>query len=100
MEPQKPASRNEAFNFLMGLLYSGKEQYARALSAFKKSDTSNSCVKYCMAIAYNQLGRIDEAEQLFTELAGCQKADGPKTAVVKLSDNWVKTVAAIREKAE
>ncbi len=92
-----PHRSNEIYNFLMGLVYNAEKKYNSALSSFKKSDTSNMCVKFNMALAYDNLGRFEEAEQLFSELSGCEFADASKTALVRISNSWLKSLAHSRE---
>lgn len=91
INPEMKPKKNEAHNFLAGLIYSGKGKYNKALSSFKKSDTGNVFVKYNTGLVYDKLGMHEKANKEFTEVAEFYFGNASDTGIVKRANVWLKS---------
>jgi tetratricopeptide (TPR) repeat protein len=91
ISPDLKPGKNEAHNFLKGLIYSGQGNYTKALASFKKSDTQNIFVKYNMGLVYDRLGMHEEAKEVLNEVAEINFANSRCSPMVKLADLWLKS---------
>lgn len=87
MNPQK----NEAHNFLAGMIYLDQGKYSKALTSFNKSETANIFVKYNMGLVYDKLGRYEEAKDLLKDVADLQFANACNTQIAKRAKVWLKS---------
>jgi tetratricopeptide (TPR) repeat protein len=90
--PEIPANRNEAYNFLMGMIHQGEGHHTKAVTSFLRSDASNVCVKFNLGISYDKLHRFDEAKQMFADVAACEYNTRIKPQLIRNSENWLKSL--------
>ena len=90
--PELPANRNEAYNFLMGMIYQGEGHHSKAVASFLRSDASNVCVKYNLGYSYDKLKMFEEAKQMFADVAACNYSARIKPQLVRNSEHWLKTL--------
>lgn len=89
ISPDMKSNRNEAHNFLEGLMYSEQENYEKALACFSKSDVNNIFVKYHLGVAYQKLERYEEAREVLSQVADCKFANIGDTQMVKRANEWL-----------
>lgn len=95
--PGKNSSRNEASNFLIGLMHLNQGHYGRAISSYLKSDVNNICVKYNLGVAYHLNGDMEQAEKMFAEVAETNSPAYSKSEIVKTANRWTKSMAVAME---
>ncbi|MBW6537583.1 MAG: hypothetical protein K0B11_21420 [Mariniphaga sp.] len=91
ISPEMKPTKNEAHNFLEGLIYIGQENYHKALASFNKSDVNNIFVKYNLGLVYNKLEMYEEAQRAFKEVADFNFANAGETQMVKTANSWLKS---------
>jgi tetratricopeptide (TPR) repeat protein len=91
--PDIHITKNEAYNFLTGLINLKKGNYTNAISNFKKSDLNNICVKYNLGLVYDKLGNWEEAKKMFSTVASCKFANYSEVKIVKLANDWLDSYA-------
>ncbi|WP_372950638.1 tetratricopeptide repeat protein [Mariniphaga sp.] len=91
VSPGMKPGKNEAHNFLLGVALLNQGKYSKALAQFKKSDTSNIFVKYNMAVAYDELGKYEEAKNEFTEVADLNFSLACFSPLGKIAKVWLKS---------
>ncbi len=91
ISPEMKSKKNEAHNFLEGLIYSGKGKYNKALSSFKKSDTGNVFVKYNIGLVYDKLSMHEKANKEFAEVAKFYFGNATDTGMAKRANVWLKS---------
>jgi tetratricopeptide (TPR) repeat protein len=92
--------KNQAYNFLLGMMHMKQGKYNRAISSYKKSDMSNVCVKYNLGIAYHLNGDWEQAEKMFSDVSNDNLAKISKSEMVRTSDRWLKSLAVARVQNE
>lgn len=95
--PGENASRNEAGNFLLGLMHMHQGHYAKAISSYLKSDVNNICVKYNLGVAYHFMGNLEEAEKMFAEVIKTTSPANSNSEMVKTANRWMKSMAVATE---
>lgn len=85
------SKKNEAHNFLEGLIYIGQENYNKALASFNRSDVNNIFVKYNLGLVYDKLDMYEEAQRVFKEVADFKFANADKTQMAKTANVWLKS---------
>ena len=91
ISPEMKSNRNEAHNFLEGLMYSEQGHYERALASFSKSDVNNIFVKYHLGVAYHKLERYEEAREVLSQVADFKFANVCETQMSKRANEWLKS---------
>jgi tetratricopeptide (TPR) repeat protein len=85
--------KNEAYNFMMGMIHYAEGSYNKSVNCFNRSDVSNVCVKYNLGLAYDKLGQFEEAEKMFTDVNCRDYGALKKPAVVKIAGSWLKLLS-------
>jgi tetratricopeptide (TPR) repeat protein len=88
--PEMKSRNNEAHNFLTGIIHYKQGNYHKSLVSFKNSDTSNIFVKYNMGLAYDKIGKFQQAKKMFTEVSECNFANASSTYMFAFSKKWLK----------
>lgn len=91
VSPELNSRKNEAHNFLAGLIYAGEGKYEKALANFKRSDTENVFVKYNMGLVYDKLGMYEKANAVFTDVANFKFANAEKAQLTKTAEMWLQS---------
>lgn len=95
--PGRKATRNEASNFLTGLMQLNKGQYAKAIASYLKSDVTNICVKYNLGVAYHLAGDLEQAEKMFSEVVQTISPANKNSEMIKTANRWMKSMAVAME---
>lgn len=95
--PGKNVSRNEACNFLLGLMYLNQGQYNKAISSYLKSDVTNICVKYNLGVAYHLTGDLEQAERMFAEVSQTNSTSYSKSDMIRTANRWMKSMSIAME---
>jgi tetratricopeptide (TPR) repeat protein len=91
ISPELKSQKNEAHNFLEGLIYVGQENCHKALASFNKSDVNNIFVKYNLGLVYNNLEMYEEAKKAFAQVADFKFANAGETQMAKTANSWMKS---------
>jgi tetratricopeptide (TPR) repeat protein len=91
ISPEMKSKKNEAHNFLEGLIYMGQENYNKALASFNRSDVNNIFVKYNLGLVYDKLDMYEEAQRVFKEVADFKFANADETQMAKTANVWLKS---------
>ncbi|MGM0621938.1 MAG: tetratricopeptide repeat protein [Bacteroidota bacterium] len=95
VSPEMKPKKNEAHNYLAGLIHYGKGNYSNALASFKKSDTGNIFVKYSMGLVYDKLGMHEKANKALTEVAEFNFANACNTQMAKAANGWLESFSDV-----
>ena len=91
ISPEIKSKKNEAHNFLEGLIYMGQENYNKALASFYRSDVNNIFVKYNLGLVYNKLEMYEKAKKAFAQVANFKFANAGETQMAKTANVWLKS---------
>jgi len=91
ISPEIKPQRNEAHNFLEGLIYSGQKNYHKALASFNRSDVNNMFVKYNLGLVNDKLKNYEKAKKAFTQVADFKFANANETQMTKTATIWLKS---------
>jgi tetratricopeptide (TPR) repeat protein len=91
LKPEESPKKNEAYNFLMGLIYLEDGNYAKAITSFKRSSQDNICVKYNLGLAYDKSGQWTEAQKVFSDVARYNFANAENVQIVRHAKIWLKS---------
>jgi tetratricopeptide (TPR) repeat protein len=84
--------KNEAYNFMMGMIHYAEGSYGKSVSCFSRSDVSNICVKYNLGLAYHKSGKYEEAEKMFADVTCSDYGAVKKSHMVNIAGNWLKSL--------
>jgi tetratricopeptide (TPR) repeat protein len=90
--PGIPPVKNEAYNFMMGMIHYAEGSYNKSVNCFNRSDVSNICVKYNLGLAYDKLGQFEEAEKMFADVTCGDFGALKKPQMVNIAGNWLKSL--------
>ncbi len=97
LQPGVKPGKSQVYHYLMGVISYRQKQYQRAVNHFQKSDLSNQCVKFDLALAYDQIGEFEKAEELMKDVSVCAFTSNYLPDFVKMSQSYLKRMAVLPE---
>lgn len=97
LQPGEKPGKSQVYHYLMGVISFRQMEYHRAVSHFLKSDLSNDCVKFDLALAYDQIGEFEKAGEMMKEVSGCVFTSSYQPQFVQRSQSYLKKVAMLPE---
>jgi len=94
--PEVVPVKNEAYNFMMGMIHFAEGSYVKSVNCFNRSDVSNICVKYNLGLAYDKLGMFEDAEKMFTDITCGDYGALKKPCMISIAGKWLNTLAETR----
>lgn len=97
LQPGVKPGKSQVYHYLMGVISFRQKDYHRAVTHFLKSDLSNYCVKFDLALAYDQLQEFEKAGELMKEVSGCAFISSYQPQFVRSSQSYLKRLAMLPE---
>lgn len=97
LQPGVRPEKSQVYQYLMGVISFRQDHYHSAVSHFLKSDLTNNCVKFDLALAYDKLGEFEKAGEMMKDVSGCVFTSSYTPEYVERSQRYMKKVAMLPE---
>jgi tetratricopeptide (TPR) repeat protein len=97
LQPGVRPEKSQVYQYLMGVISFRQDHYHSAVSHFLKSDLTNNCVKFDLALAYDKLGEFEKAGEMMKDVSGCVFTSSYTPDYVQISQRYLKKVAMLPE---